>query len=246
VIDDLNYAVRRIVRQVMAMPEHSVRPAKQGIAAGGQTDEIGTVDIINDQGLGTGARTYETTGTVPSDVTIERIDQDHQFVASVNFYRRPPTASYLRGFTVSADPDMYMLIADGGFDISIDGTLRKVFGIDLTGVASMTEVASRVQARLVAELAGTTCHWDATNARLVVTSPSTNPDVSNVGGAVAPTKDLSPDPGPTDVSAVLGLTVAGGALPVNNRAGIARYSNAAVDRAHGCRRSFACRRRSRC
>jgi hypothetical protein len=48
---------------------------------------------------------------------------------------------------------------------------------------------------------------------------------------VAPTKDLSPDPGPTDVSAVLGLTVAGGALPVNNRAGIARYSNAAVDRA---------------
>jgi hypothetical protein len=89
----------------------------------------------------------------------------------------------------------------------------------------MAGIAAVIQTRLAAALANTKCAWDATYHRFVVTSPSTSPTVSNVGGAVAPTGVG------TDVSATLGLTVASGALPVNNRAGLARYSNAAVDRA---------------
>jgi hypothetical protein len=112
-----------------------VRPAKQGTPAGGQTDEIGTVDIINDDTIGYAARTYATTGTVPSDVTVERIDQLHQFVASVNFYRRPPTASYLRGFTVSAVVDDVHADRRRRIRHQHRRRCRKVFGIDLTGVA---------------------------------------------------------------------------------------------------------------
>lgn len=228
-IDDLNYCVRKLVRTVMGMPEHSVHPGKQHAPSGGQFDEEAFVEIPFDDTIGTGARSYETTGTVPSDVTTERVDSEHQFVASVNFYRRPPTSGYLRGFTVSDDVADYAAIVDGGFDISIDGTLRQVSLIDFTGVTTMAGVAAIIQTALQAALAGTRCAWDAANARFVVTSPTTA-QTSVVGGAVAPTAVTLPDP-PTDISTVLGLTIAGGAISVNNRAGIARYSNAAFDRA---------------
>lgn len=226
-IDDINQAIRRLVRSVMAMPENSVRPAKQHAPAGGQTDEIATVDIVSDEPIGTPAISLDTVGTYPSDVTTERVDQVHRFVASVNFYRRPPDKAYLRGAAVSADHTDYLAIEDGAFDISIDGTNRQVDGLDFSAVTSMLDVAAVIQARLAAALASTRCAWDATYHRFVVTSPTSN-QASNVGGAAAPTTAVDPN---TDVSAVLGLTVAGGALPVNNRAGLARYSNAAVDRA---------------
>jgi len=228
VIDDLNYNVRKLVRTVMAMPANSVRPAKQSAPAGGQVDEMATVDIISDEPLGTPAVSYETVGTVPTDVTTQRVDNVHRFVASVNFYRRPPTSSYLRGFTISDDPDDYLTIEDGGFDISIDGTNRQISLLDFSGATTMAGIAAIIQTRLQAALAATKCAWDPDNVRFVVTSPTTT-QTSAVGGAVPPTAVTLP---PTvDVSAVLGLTVAGGALPVNNRAGIARYGNAAVDRA---------------
>jgi hypothetical protein len=229
-IDDVNYAVRKLVRTVMAMPENSVRPAKQHAPAGGQVDEMATVEIISDDLVGTPGISYETTGTVPSDVTTERVDQVHRCVASVNFYRRPPTSAYLRGFAVSDDPDDYIAILDGAFDIVIDGTNRQVTGIDLSGATTMLGIAAIIQTRLQAELAATRCAWDASLLRFVITSPTTT-QTSAVSGAVTSTVDLDPDPPPTDVSAILGLTTAGGALPVNNRAGIARYGNAAVDRA---------------
>jgi len=226
VIDDLNYNVRKLVRTVMAMPANSVRPAKQSVPAGGQVDEMATVDIITDEPLGTPAVSYETVGTVPTDVTTQRVDNVHRFVASVNFYRRSPTSSYLRGFTISDDPDDYTAIVAGGFDILIDGTNRQISGINLSAAATMAGIAGVIQTRLQVALAGTLCAWDAANDRFVVTSPTTA-QTSAVGGAVAPTA-AGP---PANVSSTLGLTVAGGALPVNNRAGIARYGNAAVDRA---------------
>lgn len=225
-IDDVAFNVRKLIRTVMGMPANSVRPAKQHAPAGGQTDEMATVDIITDEQIGTPARSYETTGTVPSDVTTERMDSLHQFVASVNFYRRPPTSAYLRGATVSDDVADYTGITAGGFDIPIDGVNRQISGLDFSGAADMPAVAAIIQTRLQAALANTRCAWDSDNARFVVTSPTTG-QTSAVSGAVAPT---SAGP-PADVSATLGLTAAGGALPVNNRAGIARYSNAAFDRA---------------
>jgi hypothetical protein len=224
VIDDLNYDIRKLVRSVMGMPENSVRPAKQSVPAGGQFDEIATVDVISTDVLGTGAVSHETVGSVPSDVTTERVDQEHRVVASVNFYRRPPTSGYLRGSTASAVVADYTAIDDGAFDITIDGTNRQISGLDFTGATTMAGLAAIIQAALQLALAATKCAWDATNARFVVTGPSTAP-TSAVLGAVAPTA-LG-----TDVSAVLGLTIAGGAISVNNRAGIARYSNAAFDRA---------------
>ena len=147
-------------------------------------------------------------------------------MASVNFYRRPPTSGYLRGFSVSALIATYTGITDGAFDITIDGVNRQISLLNFTGALTMVAIAAIIEARLQAALAGTTCVWDATNTRFVVTSP-TNGQTSAVLGAVAPTIGGVV----TNVSATLGLTTAGGALSVNNRAGIARYSNAAFDRA---------------
>jgi hypothetical protein len=90
----------------------------------------------------------------------------------------------------------------------------------------MDDIAAIIQAGLQTAVANTRCAWDAVNARFVVTSPTTGEN-SRVRGASAPTAAGTP----TNVSAVLGLTLSSGALDVNNRAGIARYSNAAVDRA---------------
>lgn len=223
-IGDANYDIRKLVRSVMSMPENSVRPAKQNVPTGGQVDEIATVDILDDDAIGTGARSYDTVGSVPNDVTTERVDQEHRLVASVNFYRRPPTSGYLRGFPVSATIGDYTSIVDGAFDVVIDGVNRQISGLDFAGAATMPAAAAIIQSRLQAALAATACAWDPVNDRFVVTSPSTG-QTSAVLGAAAPTG------GGSDVSAVLGLTIGGGAISVNNRAGIARYGNAAFDRA---------------
>ena len=225
-IDDVAYSVRKLVRTVMAMPENSVRPAKQHVPAGGQVDEMATVDIIRMDEVGTPAISLETVGTVPSDVTTERVDQVCRLVASVNFYRRPPTSGYLRGATVSDDPADYDAIVNGGFDIVINGVLRQVTAINLAPPATMAAVAAAIQTRLQVALTGVTCAWDATYARFVVTSPTTT-QTSAVGYAAPPTGGGAP----VNVATILGLTLAAGALSVNNAAGIARYSNAAVDRA---------------
>jgi uncharacterized protein DUF3383 len=226
VIDDLNYNVRKLVRTVMAMPENSVRPAKQSVPAGGQMDEIATVDILESPDLGWPAFTYENADDTNASPVNENVDQLKRAVVSVNFYRRPPTSGYLRGSAVSAVVSDYTAIVAGAFDAAIDGVNRQISGLDFSGAASMAAVADIIQTRLQVALAATKCAWDAANARFVVTSPSTG-QTSAVLGAVAPTG------GGVDISAVLGLTIGGGAISVNNRAGIARYSNAAFDRASG-------------
>lgn len=223
-MDEIARGLRRLVRVTMGMYENTVQPAESNFPSGGQVREFATVEIIHDEPLGTPAVSRETVGNVPDDVTTENIDQVHRLVASVNFYRRPATNGYLLGAAVSDDPDDYTAITDGAFGIPINGVNRQVTGINFAGITTMEGAAAVVQARLQAALANTTCVWSTSHTRFVVTSPTTG-QASVVGGAVAPTG------GGTDVSSALGLRTAGGALPVNNKAGIARYSNAAFDRA---------------
>jgi len=85
--DLANACIRELIRRAMGMPVKTVRPAKQDAWSGGQVTEIATVEIISAETIGTGAITMATTGTVPTDVTTERIDNPIRITASVNFYR---------------------------------------------------------------------------------------------------------------------------------------------------------------
>jgi hypothetical protein len=126
-----------------------------------------------------------------------------------------PQHGKLRGSSaVSSTVSDYTGTTNGGFDISLNGTNQQIFGLDFSAAAAMADIATAIQTKLNAALASTTCTWDGT--KFIITSPTTG-IASIVGYAVAPTGGSSP----TDVSTLLGFTVASGALAV---AGIAAES----------------------
>lgn len=118
-------------------------------------------------------------------------------------------AGQLKGGAVSDVLLTYTGITNGGFDITINGTNRQITALDLSGAANMAAVATLIQTKLAAALASTTCTWDPVGKKFVITSPTTGTS-SIVLYAVAPTGSGSP----TDASAILGLSVAAGALSV--------------------------------
>jgi hypothetical protein len=118
-------------------------------------------------------------------------------------------AGYLKGGAVSSTVGTYTGVSNGGFDITINGVLKQLTGIDLSGAASMAAVAADLQTALAAAVASTTCVWNATLSCFIITSPTTGTS-SSIGYATAPTGGGSP----TDMSALLGLTGVTGALAV--------------------------------
>jgi hypothetical protein len=109
-------------------------------------------------------------------------------------------AGTLKSGLRSATLGDYTAITNGGFDITVNGTLLQVFGLDLHLVTVMADVAAAVQTKLAAALASTTCVDDGTH--FLVASPTTGVN-SVVSYASAPTGGSSP----VDVSGLLGLTV---------------------------------------
>ncbi len=119
-------------------------------------------------------------------------------------------AGSLRGGVASSTIDDYTGTTNGGFDITINGVNRQIFALDLSGAANMAAAAALIQTKLAAALASTTCVWDPTLLKFVITAPTTG-TASIVLPAVAPTGGSSP----TDVSTLLALTVGAGAKSVN-------------------------------
>ena len=126
-----------------------------------------------------------------------------------------PTAGFLQGGTFNYVGSALEGGANGGFDISIDGTLYKVKDLNLSGATTLSEVASAVQAALDAVASGKAVVSINGNA-LRITSATTGAD-SAVSYASAPTDSSNP----YDVSAYLGLTQAVGARTVSGSAGTA-------------------------
>jgi hypothetical protein len=126
---------------------------------------------------------------------------------SVKIGRRFTGAQHgqLRGADVHATLlSAFTAVTNGGLDITIDGVLKQLTGIDLSGAASMAAVAADLQTALAAAVASTTCTWDG--AHFIVGSPTTGTS-SVIGYAVTPTGGGSP----TDISTLLGLEAGGGA-----------------------------------
>ena len=120
--------------------------------------------------------------------------------------KTPATAGYLHGGAISAAPFAFKSVNAGALDISIDGTLHELTGLnfssveDLAGVAGVLETALSAWATVELEV-----------DHLMITSKTTGAS-SSVSFASNPGGSSEPDPTPTtDLAGALGLTSATGA-----------------------------------
>lgn len=215
--DDLNRAVRILVRSVLGLGENDVRKSDQTAASGQQSAPYATVRISMDEEDGTASRSYEHDDIDDVEDLVEVSMVPERFTASVQFWGATPSPAQLRGAAVSDDVDDYTGVTAGALSLPIDGAVLAVSGIDLSTATTMDEVASLLQARVAAALAGVTVVW--TSKRFIVTSPTTGQASAAAPSAVSATSTL------------LGLTAAAGAVGSDNKSGIAKPSTEAFDRA---------------
>lgn len=123
-----------------------------------------------------------------------------------------PTSGMLLGGTFAYNGSAVEGGVNAGFDVTINGTLYKVTGIDLTKATTITAVATAVQAGLTAVSAPATVQIEGNALAIVSNTTGTS---STVTVASAPTADDDP----WDASAYLGFTVATGAQVVPGSAG---------------------------
>lgn len=109
----------------------------------------------------------------------------------------PASAGRLFGMPVTM-PGLSSITA-GGFDITVDGTLVQVSGLDFSPITNINQVAELIAAKI------TTANVTAINGAIVITSKTTGAS-STVTVASAPTAANT-----TDISDRLGLSVSAGA-----------------------------------
>lgn len=160
-------------------------------------------------------RSYTTLAAVGTDFGTTA----PEYLAAVNFFSQSPqpsllyigrwaqtaTAGVLHGARLSTSQQAianFQAITNGGFNITIDGTVKNVTGLNFSGAANLNAVAAIIATAL------TTANviWGANNQRFDIVSKTTGA-TSTVGYASTGTG--------TDVSTLLGLTAASGAsVPV--------------------------------
>ena len=91
-------------------------------------------------------------------------------------------------------------VTNGGFDVEISGTVQNVSGLDLSGASSFSDVATLITAGLT----GATVTYNSNLKVFVITVTATGA-TSTIGYGSAPSSG-------TDLSDLLGLTEAGGAV----------------------------------
>ena len=108
----------------------------------------------------------------------------------------PPAQQLLLNFTT---------VTNGGFTVVVDGTTRTVTSLNFSGALSLNNVASIVQAALVAAGAvGAQFTWNNVEGQFTLVSGTTGPSSSVGYGA-------TPATGTVDVTGLLALTYAAGA-----------------------------------
>lgn len=162
--------------------------------------------------LGNRLRFYSDLPAVSADFS----STDEEYLAAQVAFNRTPRPSQiaisrrldvaapgelLGGVGYTKDITQFQAVANGGFDIKLDGVNKQVTALNLNGAANMNAVAAAVQTKLAALVAGTTCVFDGT--RFIVRSGTTGV-LSTVDFATAPTGAGAP----TDISAMLGLNAA--------------------------------------
>lgn len=138
------------------------------------------------------------------------------FGARVNSAR----AAFLRGGKFTGTLATLQAVTDGAMKVTINGTEYTVTGLDFNSDTSYSDVAETVQTALAGELASTTVTYSSLTGGFQIGSPTTGAE-STIGYASAG------DSG-TDVSALLCLTEATGAVLSQGSAALSATANMAA------------------
>ena len=172
---------------------------------------LGASPVID---LGERVRSYQTIDDVAADfgtgapeyrAALLYFQQTPQpSTLQIGRWARTATAGLLRGAALSAaqrDMTAWTAVTNGGFKLAVDGTETALANLDFSSATNLNGVASIIDAALT----GASVRWNGT--QFVVTSDTSGAS-STVGYAVAPAAG-------TDISAMLGLTGALAAAPVD-------------------------------
>lgn len=124
-----------------------------------------------------------------------------------------PAAAWIRGGTLEATLAELKAISDGALTITVDGTQQKAASIDLSSASSLSDVATKVATAIT----GVTGTYDSNTNTLTFTSSTTGTE-STITYASAG------DSG-TDLSGLLGLTQADGAVLSQGSAAMTESQN---------------------
>jgi hypothetical protein len=127
-------------------------------------------------------------------------------ICYVGRWARTATRGQLRGAVLSAAQRAlanFTAVVNGGMNITVDGIVQALVGLNFSAQTNLNGVASVVQTALGASA---TVTWDANNGRFLVRSATTG-EASGVSFATAPNSG-------TDVSALLGLRSTSGGYSV--------------------------------
>lgn len=114
-------------------------------------------------------------------------------------------AAFLRGAKYTGTLAELKAVSDGAMSITIDDTACAISAVNLSTADSFSAVAELIQTALATELAATTCAYSSLTGAFQITSPSTGEN-STITFASPGTG------GGTDLSALLNLTAAAGAV----------------------------------
>jgi hypothetical protein len=156
----------------------------------------------------------------PADVATDFAASDPEAIAAGVLFSQDPQPNYvligrrlaaasagvLLGNNGSSTLADFTAVTNGGFDVTIDGSLEQIFALDLHLCANLAAVATALSAKLTAASTGSSCVW--TGSRFVIISGTTGTS-STVTVTAAPTGGSSP----ADVGAIFGFTAAKAALP---------------------------------
>ncbi|MCT4701526.1 DUF3383 domain-containing protein [Enterobacteriaceae bacterium H20N1] len=176
---------------------------------------VGASDVIDAQER---MRAYSGISGVAADFGLDT----PEYKAASLYYQQSPqpvdlyigrwvkteAAARLRGAILTANQQTmsnFTAVTDGAMRIVLDGKESTITEIDLSGETNLNGVAGRIQDAL----AGSTVEWDATSGRFSVRSITTG------AGSAVGYADASPEG--TDLSALLGLSEAAGAQPVEGQ-----------------------------
>jgi hypothetical protein len=180
---------------------------------------FGTLLVLGRSGrLPSENRVATLTGT--TDVAALYQTTDPEYAAGTRYFGRTLKPKYLKtGQTFASGAAGHLntgtcssaaqlaairAVTAGGMDISVNGTLVQLYGLNFSTDDTFVKVATRLQTALAITVASTTCTWDGT--KFIISSPTV------VTGTVTPGSAPTHAGSPTPIQTLLCATAATGAI----------------------------------
>lgn len=117
--------------------------------------------------------------------------------AVVARWYKSAAAAFIKGSEVVTTVADFASVADGSLGITLDGTTAEISGVDLSGVTSYSDVATKLQEAMQDSFAGATVAYNSLTGGFIITGATTGSE-GTAGAVTAGTEG-------TDLSSLLGL-----------------------------------------